>query len=185
MKWPLLALLLVAAAPAEAHRLKLFATAEGNVLVGEAYFAGGGPAIDIPGRVLAADGSLAGAFATGPDGRFRVTVGQRQDYTLTVDGGDGHVASYMLPGAELPESLPAGQAGRAAPPAETGPIAPATPGPELTQLIEVAVARQVRPVREQLDAYEATVRLHDILGGIGTIFGVFGLAAWFASRRKP
>jgi nickel transport protein len=163
-------LMLLAAPAAQAHRLKLFATLEGAVISGQAYFAGGGPAIELPGRLLGPDGAATAEFRTDAEGRFSVKAAARQDYTLAVDSGDGHTATFKVGRDELPPELPAGQA--------------AVPS-DLAQLVEAAVARQVKPLREQLDAYEAKVRLHDILGGIGTILGVFGLAAFAASRRKP
>jgi nickel transport protein len=50
--------------------------------------------------------------------------------------------------------------------------------------LEAAIARQIRPLREQLDAAESRIRLHDLMGGIGTIFGLFGCWAWLQSRRR-
>jgi nickel transport protein len=166
--------LLLAASAAQAHRLKLFATVEGVAILGQAYFAGGGPAAAIPGRLLGPDGATVSEFRTDGEGRFTVTAAARQDYTLAVDAGDGHAATFRVGADELPHQLPAGAASPAPPPI-TQPLG---------QMVEDAVARQVRPLREQLDAYEAKVRLHDILGGIGTILGVFGIGAYLASRRR-
>lgn len=53
----------------------------------------------------------------------------------------------------------------------------------LVALVEEAVARQVRPLREQLLAHEERVRLRDILGGIGYILGLAGLVLWWHARR--
>ena len=46
-----------------------------------------------------------------------------------------------------------------------------------------AVADAVRPLREQLDAYEDTIRLRDLLGGVGYIAGVAGLVYFMKARR--
>ena len=178
---PLLAFLalLLFAAPVQAHKLKVFASAEGAVIVGTAYFSGGGKAMGIGGVVQAPDGTLAGTVRTDQDGAFRFTATSRMDHTITMDAGDGHVASTVVPAAELPLSLPAGQASIAAAPA---PVAAASPAD--LDAVEAAVARQIRPLRQQLDAYEDKVRLHDVMGGIGTIFGLFGVAAWASARRR-
>ena len=49
--------------------------------------------------------------------------------------------------------------------------------------IEQAVARQVRPLREELLAAQGRAGLRDILGGIGYILGLVGLLIWWQSRR--
>lgn len=177
-----LAALLLAAAPAEAHRLKIFATAEGATIAGTAYFAGGGPAVGVAGRVLDPEGRLAGEFRTDATGAFRVEARLRQDHRLTVDAGDGHAAAYTVSADELPASLPAGSS--AAPQAVSPPVTATAIDTDLAAIIERSVARQIRPLREQLDATEARIRLHDVLGGIGWIAGLFGAGAWMASRRR-
>lgn len=157
------------AAPAQAHKLKVFASAEGGDIVGSAYFAGGDKAVGLPGRILGADGSLVATFATGPDGTFRQGVAARMDHTVAVESDDGHAAQFTIPAAEFPSTLPEGKMA-AAPAGDTA-------------ALEAAIARQIRPLREQLDAYEERIRLHDLMGGIGTIFGLFGCWAWLRSRR--
>jgi nickel transport protein len=172
--------LVLLAAPARAHKLKLFATVEGADIVGEAYFAGGDKAMTVPGRLLGADGTLVAGFTTGEDGSFRLTVPRREDYAIRVESGDGHAADFTIHAAEFPPSLPPGKA--AAPVDAVPQGSPAAPGD--TTALEAAMARQIRPLREQLDSYEDRLRLHDLLGGIGTIFGLFGCYAWLQSRRR-
>lgn len=173
-------LLLLAAPPAWAHKLKVFAAAEGAQIVGTAYFAGGGKAQNSAGRLLAADGLVVAEFHTGEDGAFRLGVSSRQDYRISIDSGDGHVAEAHVAAAELPESLPASGTTVAAP---VQAVAAAQPAPA-TDAVELAVARQVLPLRQQIDALEERTRFSDIMGGIGTIFGICGLYAWIASRRN-
>jgi nickel transport protein len=54
---------------------------------------------------------------------------------------------------------------------------------EVETLVERAVARQIRPLREALEAERSRARLHDILGGLGYIAGLAGLALWWRSRK--
>ncbi|BAE53140.1 hypothetical protein [Paramagnetospirillum magneticum] len=165
-----LPILLLLAAPAQAHKLKVFASVEGGDIVGSAYFVGGDKAVGVPGRILGADGSLVASFATGPDGGFRQRAAARMDHTISVESEDGHAARFILPADQFPPSLPEGKA-MAAPSGDAA-------------ALEAAIARQIRPLREQLDAYESRTRLHDVMGGIGTIFGLFGCWAWLQSRRS-
>ena len=55
---------------------------------------------------------------------------------------------------------------------------------QLESIIRSAVAQQVRPLQKDLRAYKEKVMFRDITGGLGFIFGLFGVAAWMASRRK-
>lgn len=162
--------ILLLATPAQAHKLKVFATVDGAEIAGSAYFVGGEKAAGVPGRILGADGSLVAGFATGPDGGFRHRVAMRMDHVVVVESEDGHAAQFTIPAAEFPPALPEGKAAAAA--------------PIDSAALEAAIARQIRPLREQLDAYESKVRLHDLMGGIGTIFGLFGCWAWLQSRRR-
>lgn len=181
MRLPILATALVLAAPpAFAHKLKVFAATEGAAIVGSAYFAGGGKAVGSAGRLLGPDGMVVAEFHTDAEGGFRLPVTQRQDYRVSVDSGDGHVAETTVAAAELPESLPAGANSAAAPI-----LAPAAVPEAVPDQIEAAVARQILPLRRQIDAMEERARFSDIMGGIGTIFGLFGIGAWIAARRKP
>ncbi|MBK1702109.1 hypothetical protein [Thiococcus pfennigii] len=190
-------LLLATATPLHAHLLKVFAFAEGERIEGRAYFAGGARAKGAAVEVLAPDGRVLAALRTDDDGEFSYQANAAIDHRIRVDSGDGHVAEWTVPATELEIAAPAaGDPDRPAAPTESTPEAtpaetaaasvPATESPgDLEVLIERAVARQVRPLREQLVAYEEQVRLHDILGGLGYILGLAGLAAWWqASRRR-
>jgi nickel transport protein len=197
-----LAVLLVlslAAGPAAAHRLKVFARVEAGEILGSAYFVGGAPASGAEVRVLGPGGSVLATLVPDGEGRFRYSPAAPGDYVVEADSGDGHVARWTLAAKEFAAAAtaPAGQlkgTGHAealgAGVSETvtgGPaqaLLPApVPEPALAALVEDAVARQVGPLREQLQAYEDKVRLHDVLGGIGYILGLAGLALWWRSRN--
>ena len=180
--------------PAEAHRLKVFATVVGDRIEGKAYFVGGGPAGGVSTVLRDSRDKIVAEGRTETNGRFAFTAPVRADLTVVVDAMDGHVARFDIAAARLPETLPAepGMAGVAK--AETllvpgdgnqqvasGTVAPAGNAED----IAAAVARQIEPLAEQLDALESSIRLHDILGGLGYIIGIFGLLAFLKSRRRP
>ena len=48
--------------------------------------------------------------------------------------------------------------------------------------MEQAVARQIGPLRRELQASQQRARLSDIIGGIGLIFGIAGVVLWWRSR---
>jgi len=55
---------------------------------------------------------------------------------------------------------------------------------QLESIVRSAVAQQIRPLQKELRAYKEKVMFRDITGGLGFIFGLFGVAAWMASKRK-
>lgn len=178
----------LAASPALAHRLNAFAAVDGLMIRGAAYFPGMGVARGLDVKVLAPDGSLIATTTTDDAGRFAVVARERIDHRVVIDGGDGHSAVVIIRAAEFPESLPQAPSGAADMPTVGGvPTPPASAAPlplALEAAIDSAVARHIGPLREQLDAFENAVRFRDILGGLGWIIGLTGVACWVAARRR-
>lgn len=179
--------ILLTAGPLQAHGLRLFAAFDGSEAAGSVYFVGGGVFPAAPVEVRDQEGAVVARFTADAEGRFRFRPSAAGVYQLSVDSGDGHRAEFRL-------SVPA--AGQAAGQTESGgaTIAPVPVemaegsagafSPAQTALLEQAVARQLAPLREEIAAYESKVRLHDILGGIGYILGVFGLLSLILARRR-
>ena len=158
------------AAPAQAHKLKIFATASEKTISGYAYLGRGARPQHVTVEVLGPAGETLGETRTDDTGEFTFQATVRCDHTFIVDTGDGHRASYTVRADELPANLPAG--------ADTN-----TPTDETRRLLAEAVAEAVNPLRRQLDAHEERLRLRDILGGIGYIVGVMGLLYYLKARR--
>jgi nickel transport protein len=181
-----LALFTLSAAPALAHRLKVFATVVGAEVQGKAYFVGGGPAREVAATLRDGRETIVATGRTDAEGRFVLTSPVRADLTVVVDAADGHVGRFPIAAARLPVTLPAGDTGAPAL-ADTTTAADATaPAPGLVSedVIGAAVARQIEPLAEQIDALDSALRLRDVLGGIGYIVGLFGLAAFLKARRR-
>lgn len=157
----ILALMLAGAPPALAHRLKVFAAQDGTEITGFAYFVGGDRATGIAIRIVAADGAEHATLTTDALGQFAFTPETTEKIRVIAESGDGHQAEIVLGGASAPVEQAEGNQTH----------------------IEQAVARQIRPLREQLDALEAKLRFQDIIGGLGYILGAAGLWALIASRR--
>ena len=179
------ALLLVGlfAAPAEAHRLNIWAAVEsGRTIKGKVYFAGGSSARAVRVSVLDANGQLLTELRTDDNGEFIFQAETRADHQFVADSGDGHRRTFTVEAAELRgeprESTTIATSDE--PPAEAEPSDDA----EIERLVDEAVGRHVIPLREQLRAHEDKTRLHDILGGIGCILGVTGVAFYFMGRRR-
>ena len=181
------AALLVAASPASAHRLKVFASAIGSSIEGEAYFVGSGPAAGVDVTLRDTADKVLQSGKTGPDGKFALKATGTGDITVTVDAEDGHVARFTVAASELDSNPPA-----AVPPASAALAGDAKPrdaampaaAPAVSMAdLEIAVARKVAPLAAQIDALQSALRIQDIIGGIGYIVGIFGLVAFLKSRR--
>jgi len=196
--------------PATAHRLQVFAAAVGDVIEGSAYFAGGAPAAGVRVQIESADGRVLAEIHPAADGSFSYRAKGPVDHRVVVLSADGHRAQWLVEALELapafgeavdlnpPKADASAESGIAAvaatDPAVKGSSVDPAPGlgsavpqtatvdPALIAALERAVARQVRPLREELAAASARAGFRDLLGGIGYIFGLAGLALWWRSR---
>lgn len=184
--------LMMAASAAWAHGLNLFATVEGATIQGTLRYADGTPAIGAPVIAYAPDGTTIAEASTDATGRFEFQARIRCRHRLVGDAGQGHRGLFTVAAEDLPESLPAPGAPtpvrEATPPVEEVSVAPnldsSTTPPDFDARVEAAVARQLRPLREQLNGYETSIRIRDVMGGIGYLFGLAGILALLKSRTS-
>jgi nickel transport protein len=178
-----------------AHRLKLFASVEGATITGYAYFPGGGRAKGQTVQVLDPVGQRLGEVKTSDEGEFTLKATVRCDHRLVIESPDGHRSTFLVEAADLPESLPAPASAAKGEPAKEPTVAPeqkvepppsAGPPSAIEQAVEKAVSRRIRPLQEQIERLEEKRRVQDILGGVGYILGLAGIAFYLlARRRKP
>jgi nickel transport protein len=202
---PLVAVLLlggIGPRPALAHRLNVVAPVQGQSIAGEAYYADGSPARNAKVTVFDPAGGTLGETATDGEGRFVFPLHWRCDHRVVVDSGDGHEKNVTVPAKEIPTTLPAwrvesgesgvgsGQpTGRQAPP-DSLPSAPSSQIPAIDSQLSTlnsqlsALSEQVAGLRKEVARYENKIRLHDVLGGIGCILGLMGLAFYFLGVRR-
>jgi nickel transport protein len=179
-----LTMVLAAAGPAAAHKLKVFATVEGDAVSGYAFFVGGGRARGTPWTATSADTPLAEGETDG-EGRFRFTppAPVTAAITVTVDTREGHIASATLPPARF-----AGAAAGTTPPPAAPPSAPTgSPDPppdDTAALVEAAVQREVLPLLERIEEMDSRLRFTDIMSGIFLIVGLAGIGLWARGRRR-
>ena len=159
-------------------------------------------------------GVALGEAVAGADGRFAVAVPPREGYRVVAEGDEGHRVEIVVAGRAvaaavaspgMPTIATASGASGASGAGSTGedPLAeakphPAAPGVALPSGDAAPVAGMpgvsaaelehfntaLRTLREDIHRLEQRVRVQDVVGGIGYILGVFGLAAWFMSRRR-
>ncbi|QIK37641.1 carboxypeptidase regulatory-like domain-containing protein [Caldichromatium japonicum] len=196
--WVLACLLLLISAPALAHRIKVFAQIEGDWIKGRVYFVGGALASGARIELRDAEGRLLAELAPDAEGRFGYRIETAGTYQVIATTADGHRAEQSLNAAPLRTfSSPlaegdSGQTSTAPPTSEMSGLPLPSPAPSirltgldpgLIALIDQTLARQTQPLAEQLNALDERIRLQDLLGGIGYILGLTGLALWWRCRR--
>jgi nickel transport protein len=190
-----LGLLFLMAGEALAHRVNVFAWIEGGVVFVECRYPDGKKVNAGVIRVLDSAGTELLSGITNAQGEFSFRIPAQTDLTIVLEAGMGHRAEWTLSKEEL---APIGQTSVAAPrdPSQQAPQA-GTPGTVSTdtapsappqaetieQAIEKALDRKLAPVMKMLaESRDPGVRLSDVLGGIGYIIGLVGIAAYF--KRK-
>jgi len=182
-----IAALVLAAGPAGAHKVNLFAEADGATVRGEAYFTGGGRPRNVVVQVVGPAAEALGETRTDDAGRFTFTATRRCDHTFVIDTGDGHLAKFTVEAAELPASLPGPRIG--ARPARAQPTRPSTTAPSeavpaLGEANDALAEVVARAVRRELRARDQDVRVRDVIAGIGYIVGLAGLASLLLRRKR-
>jgi len=175
------AFLMLAGMPsaAYAHKLKVFAIVADQEVQGYAFFIGGGRAAHANWSASAGGNPLVSGH-TDDQGRFAfATPASVADTVVTVNTGEGHVASSSLPASQF--------LGMADPsPADDAPGVPASGNRAQNQsaLVEAAVQRQVAPLMERIEEMDSRLSFTDIVSGTCLILGLGGMALWAMGRRR-
>ena len=162
-----------------AHKVNLFATMEGNFIKGYGYFPGGGRAQHVQIKVFNAKGNLVGETTTNEQGRFEYPVPYPEHYTLVLDIGDGHRAELKVTSFSLAEKTVSSTSQKT-----EDHLSSSECKTELEPLLEQMFNKYFTPLREQIDAYEQHIRVHDLLGGVGYIFGIMGLYVMVRTYKR-
>ncbi len=199
----LLALFFLTATSCYAHKVRVFAYGEGDTIIGETSFNGGKTPKNVEIIVEnAGDGSPILTTTTDEDGRFsfpvpEVAIQKQLNLRIIVNVGEGHRNEWLLEAAEYLPEVTAGTASTAATStADVEDLVPqltadiATPALQavsedlLRQIVEESIEKQLGPVKRMLaENRERKVSLQDILGGIGYIFGLAGIAAYLKFKK--
>lgn len=175
-----------------AHNVLSAAYADGNNIEGEIGFSNGEMALSGAVVEVYIGDKQVGSTKIAEDGIFLWQATHQADHRFYANLGAGHVAQILLPADELPDDLP-GLDGQIAVVPQRAVTSTADAGikgnggnnaSELSRLVNKAVAKQVIPLRKEIMGLREKARFQDALGGIGYIFGIFGVAAWLVARQK-
>lgn len=186
-----------------AHKVNVFAYADGDAIQVECYFTRSQKVRH--GKLLVTDLSTGekllegttdeqGVFRFQPDAAFLKTG---HGMNILLNAGEGHQSTWEISPEELASLSTAGQ-GAKQPTAQGAPdgqfleapdvngaaLAPAIEATELEALIGRVMDAKLAPIKQSLARQEDNgPNLRDIIGGIGWIIGLLGLATYMKYRR--
>ncbi|WP_321447854.1 cobalamin biosynthesis protein CbiL [uncultured Cohaesibacter sp.] len=187
-----LASLALFANPANAHKLKVFATVKGDHIAGYAFFIGGGRAQGTNWVAKDAAGAVVAEGTTDMEGNYDFIPPKPapSDITITVNTQEGHIASALVAVDRLGgTSMNPPQTGSQNNTLQTSPASQPETAPQLPSasqlepMIEAAVQRQIEPLLERIEQMDSQMRFTDIISGIFLIIGLAGIGLWARSRR--
>jgi nickel transport protein len=166
-----------------AHKVTIFGWVEGDTVLTESKFSGGKKAINAPVVVFDKDGKKLLEGKTDNKGEFSFKIPKVTDLRIVLNAAMGHKAEWMIPESEIREAGPIVEKKSAAEP--TGPISVGLSKEEVQKIVEDSLDKKLRPiVRMMTESKNTKPSFSEIIGGIGYIFGLMGLALYFKNRSK-
>ena len=175
-----------------AHKVNIFAYVEGDKVYTESYFNDGKKCIDSKIEVFDNQGNKLLEGLTDEEGMFSFEIPSKDvidgDLKVVLTASMGHRAEYIIPANEL-----RGVTGLIKEKSEE-PIPAVSPEiysldlKQIQSLIEDALDKKLKPImREMIEikkSQEDKISPTEIIGGIGYIIGIFGIIAYFLSRKR-
>ncbi len=177
----LLLLLLWPLSAAHAHKVNLFAYAEGNKVVVEGFFTDGKVAENAQIQVFSPAGDRLVQGQADGEGVFVFEVPEVTDLRISLYAGMGHRAEFTLPADEIRGAMAAGEPATAGAATTAGtPVAADSAAIEamVRQAVNEATLPLVRNMAELSDRRTAS----DIIGGVGFIIGIVGVFFYLRAR---
>jgi len=169
--------------PALAHKVIIFAWVEGDTVFTESKFSGGKEAINAQVLVFDRGGKQLLEGKTNNKGEFSFKIPKLTDLRIVLNAGMGHKAEWRIPELEIQEA--SGVLGSKIPTESSQPVAVGLSKEEIKELIEESLDRKLRPiVRMMTESQSKGPSVTEILGGIGYILGLMGVAIYFKNRGK-
>jgi len=182
---------LVSVSFCHAHKVRIFAWAEGEMIHTESKFSGGKAVQN--GTITVEDGEGGPIIFTGKtdeDGLFQFQAPDHESSVLSIiiNSGDGHKGSWRYGIEESPAtktlSTPPTVSSVKAFPEDTRQNA-CISETQISELLDTALEAKLAPIRRSLaEQSEKQVSLQDILGGIGYILGLAGIVAYMKSAKQ-
>lgn len=194
-----LALVLLVQGTALAHRVNVFAFVQGGEIVVESWYSKSKKVRH--GNIEVQDAQSGETLLTGmtdEQGLWRFPIPEQARSSgaglrILLQAGEGHQNEWTVQASEFldtprpVESLPAAQPGGAAAASSRTDEAllPALTRSDVEEVVSAVLDAKLAPIkRELLEQNQGGPGMREIFGGIGWIFGLVGVAAYFKSRPR-
>jgi nickel transport protein len=181
MRILMLAFLVLIAGAAEAHRVSLFVSVEGDTAHAEGYFPDGGACKDCQVEVLElGSGKKLLEGTTDEEGGFSFKLPGNRPLKVVLNAGMGHRDEYIL------RELETGPSNQEASTAESAREEIEIPDSGLRALDQV-LEKRLKPVEQRLTRIEQRLSqpgMTEVIGGIGYIVGIFGIFLYLKGRGR-
>ncbi|MBW1707211.1 MAG: hypothetical protein JRJ86_18970 [Deltaproteobacteria bacterium] len=178
---------------ASAHKAMIFGWVDGDTIYTESKFSGGRRVKGGEVVVYDLDGNQLLKGKTSDKGEFSFKVPKKTGMKIVLLAGMGHRGEWTIPLDEI-QTVAAGQTGVALSEettiekpkkqARSAQVSGAC-SDAIRMAVEKALDEKLRPVMKMLaESREHGPSVTEILGGIGYILGLMGIAAYFNYRRK-
>lgn len=203
-------ILLFSHPPAWAHRVNIFAWVQGDTIHTESRFSGGRMAKGADVEVYDEAGNRLVIGKTDASGGFSFKIPKIETLKVALVAGTGHRNSWTIPKAEIlaaqtaagnapPPNTPEKReiprekkisersAAKAIPAVIQNAASPCLTAEQMHAIIGDALDRKLQPIVLRLNRLEAQAKqpqVKDVLGGLGYIFGLMGIAAYVTYRKR-
>ena len=169
-----------------AHKVNIFAYVEGDKVYTESYFNDGKKCIDSKIEAFDNQGNKLLEGLTDGEGMFSFEIPPGDgDLKLVLTASMGHRAEYIIRADELRDIKGLMEENIEEPVSAVSTEVSSFDLKEIQSLIEDTLDEKLKPVmREIKKSQEDRISPTEIIGGIGYIVGIFGIVAYFLSRKK-
>lgn len=172
---------------AHAHKVSLFAWVENDTVYTESYFGGEKKAIGGLIKVYDLSGNQLLEGKTDENGAFSFRIPQKTDLKIVLEATMGHKTEFILKAEDLgagPESVEVSREKEK--PAVLTSSSVETDMAEIRLMMEGVMDARLKPIAKALAKIQQDKgpSFTEIIGGIGYIFGLMGVALYFGSRKK-
>jgi len=172
-----------------AHKVNIFAYVEGDKVYTESYFNDGKKCVDSKIEAFDNQGNKLLEGLTDGEGMFYFEIPPGDgDLKLVLTASMGHRAEYIIRADELRDIKGLMEENIKEPVSAVSTEVSSFDLKEIQLLIEDALDEKLKPVtkemREIKKSQEDKISLTEIIGGIGYIIGIFGIVAYFLSRKR-
>jgi len=175
-----------------AHKVNIFAYMEGDKVYTESYFNDGKKCIDSKIEVFDNQGNKLLEGLTDEEGMFSFEIPSEDivdgDLKVVLTASMGHRAEYTISAGELGDTVVSIEEKLEEPISVASPETILVDLKDIQLIIEDTLDEKLKPImremREIKKSQEDRISPTEIIGGIGYIIGIFGIIAYFLSRKR-